>query len=318
MKYLVTGGAGFIGINFIKYILERYVDCEIVCVDKLTYAANVKEIKMMHNAGLVKLYIADICDEKAINGIFEAQKPDVVINFAAESHVDRSIENPQLFLQTNVLGTSILLNACLKYGNIRFHQISTDEVYGDLPLEEKNLNFTESSPLKPSSPYSASKASADLLVLSYARTYGMYVTVSRSSNNYGEYQHSEKLIPTVICNAQEGNAVPVYGDGENIRDWLYVKDHCKAIDLIVQKGRKGEIYNVGGNCEMSNIELVKHILDSLKKSHSLIEFVKDRPGHDKHYAVDFSKLTDELDWTPKTDINEGIERTIVYFTKEER
>lgn len=313
MTIIVTGGAGFIGSNFVYYILKKYSDYKIVCVDSFTYAGNIKTLDGALKSSQFKLYRADICDKKSIFKIFEAEKPDIVVNFAAESHVDRSISDPEVFLRTNVLGTQVLMDACLKYGTTRFHQVSTDEVYGDLPLERKDLLFSEDSPLRPSSPYSASKASADLLVLAYHRTYGLQVTISRCSNNYGPYQFPEKLIPLMITNALAKKALPVYGKGENVRDWLYVLDHCEAIDLIIHKGKAGEIYNIGGKTEKTNLEIVNEICTKLGAKKDLITFVKDRQGHDLRYGINPEKIQKELGWTPKTSFEYGLERTIKWY-----
>lgn len=313
MNILVTGGAGFIGSNFIYYMLKKHPTYRIVCIDALTYAGNLATLeKAMQNPNF-RFFKGDITDRKAVYGLFEEEKFDAVINFAAESHVDRSIEAPEVFLKTNILGTQVLLDAARKYGNIRYHQVSTDEVYGDLPLDRPDLFFTEETPIHTSSPYSASKASADLLVMAYYRTYGLPVTISRCSNNYGPYHFPEKLIPLMLINALEGKPLPVYGNGLNVRDWLYVEDHCKAIDLILHKGRLGEIYNVGGHNEKTNLEVVKTILRILGKDESLITFVKDRPGHDRRYAIDPSKIQRELGWYPETDFNNGLRLTVNWY-----
>ncbi len=313
MKMLVTGGAGFIGANFIFYQLEKHPEDSIVCVDKLTYAGNLSTLAAALERPNFRFEKLDICDRAAIFQLFEAEKPDVVINFAAESHVDRSIENPEVFLQTNILGTQVLMDACRKVGIQRYHQVSTDEVYGDLPLDRPDLFFTEETPIHTSSPYSASKASADLLVLAYSRTFGLPVSVSRCSNNYGPYHFPEKLIPLMIANALADKPLPVYGTGENIRDWLYVEDHCKAIDLIVRKGRVGEVYNIGGHNEMRNIDIVKMICAALGKPESLITYVTDRKGHDLRYAIDPAKIHGELGWLPETKFAEGIAKTIDWY-----
>ncbi len=312
MKILVTGGAGFIGSNFVYYLLNKGED-KIVCVDCLTYAGNMSTLKTaLKNPNFI-FYKTDICDREAIYEIFEKEKPEIVVNFAAESHVDRSIDNPEVFLKTNILGTQVLMDACRKYGIIRYHQVSTDEVYGDLPLDRPDLFFTEQTPISTSSPYSSSKAGADLLVLAYHRTYGLPVSISRCSNNYGPYHFPEKLIPLMIANALADKKLPVYGTGENVRDWLYVEDHCKAIDLIVRKGRVGEVYNVGGHNEMANIEIVKLILKKLGKPETLITFVEDRKGHDLRYAIDPTKIHTELGWLPETKFSDGIEKTIKWY-----
>ena len=313
MKIIVTGGAGFIGGNFVHYMVNKYPTDQIVCLDLLTYAGNMETLKPVMDKLNFSFVKGDITGRKFIYELFETEKPDVVINFAAESHVDRSIENPEIFLQTNVIGTSVLLDACRKYGNIRYHQVSTDEVYGDLPLDRPDLFFTEETPLHTSSPYSASKASADLLVLAYHRTFGVPVTISRCSNNYGPYHFPEKLIPLMIANALNDKALPVYGTGENVRDWLYVEDHCIAIDLIVRNGKIGEVYNIGGHNERTNLEVVKTILRELGKDEGLITFVADRLGHDRRYAIDPTKMKNELGWEPATNFNVGIKRTIQWY-----
>jgi dTDP-glucose 4,6-dehydratase len=313
VKILVTGGAGFIGSNFIHYMMEKHPDYRIICLDKLTYAGNLRNLESALNRENFHFIKGDICDRELVYRVFEEEKPDVVVNFAAESHVDRSIEDPEIFLKTNIIGTQVLMDACRKYGIKRFHQVSTDEVYGDLPLDRPDLKFTEKSPLKPSSPYSASKASADLLVMAYHRTYGLPVTISRCSNNYGPYQFPEKLIPLMIINAIHDRPLPVYGDGRNVRDWIHVKDHCEAIDLIIHEGKEGEIYNIGGENERSNIEVVKMILKELGKPESLIKFVKDRPGHDRRYALDITKMKEEFDWSPKISFEEGLRSTIKWY-----
>ena len=313
MTIIVTGGAGFIGSNFIFYQLKNHPDDRIICLDKLTYAGNISTLKNIMNFPGFVFVKADICDREAVYKIFEEEKPDIVVNFAAESHVDRSIENPGVFLNTNIIGTAVLMDACRKYGITRFHQVSTDEVYGDLPLDRPDLFFTEETPIKTSSPYSSSKASADLLVLSYYRTFDLPVSISRCSNNYGPYHFPEKLIPLMIINALENKPLPVYGEGLNVRDWLYVEDHCKAIDLIIRFGRPGEIYNVGGHNEKRNIDIVKIICKELGKSERLITFVKDRKGHDLRYAIDPSKIRKELDWYPETCFEDGIKKTIKWY-----
>lgn len=313
MKILVTGGAGFIGSNFVYYELDNYPNDEVVCLDKLTYAGNLETLEIAMKNPKFKFVKGDIADRAFVDELFASEKPDVVVNFAAESHVDRSIENPEIFLQTNVIGTSVLMDACRKYGNIRYHQVSTDEVYGDLPLDRPDLFFTETIPLHTSSPYSASKASADLLVQAYYRTYKLPVTISRCSNNYGPYHFPEKLIPLMIANALNNKKLPVYGKGENVRDWLYVEDHCSAIDLIIRKGKIGEVYNIGGHNEHTNLEVVKTIIKELGKSEDLIEFVTDRPGHDRRYAIDPTKIHNELGWLPATKFNDGIKKTINWY-----
>lgn len=313
MKVLVTGGAGFIGSNFIFYMLKTYPSYRIICVDKLTYAGNLSTLTSVMTNPNFRFVKADICDRKAINQLFEEEKPDMIVNFAAESHVDRSINNPGIFSETNILGTDVLMDACLKYGIKRYHQVSTDEVYGDLPLDRPDLLFTETTPLHPSSSYSSSKAAADLLVLSYFRTYGLPVTISRCSNNYGPYQYPEKLIPLMIVNALNNQQLPVYGNGQNVRDWLYVEDHCRAIDLVIHKGREGEVYNIGGHNEMANINIVKLICKELGKSEDLITYVADRKGHDLRYAIDPTKIYTELGWLPETKFANGIKKTIQWY-----
>ncbi|SEW37061.1 dTDP-glucose 4,6-dehydratase [Ruminococcaceae bacterium KH2T8] len=313
MNVLVTGGAGFIGGNFVYHMLDKHPDYKIICVDCLTYAGNMSTLEeAMKNPNFV-FYKTDITDREAIYKIFEDEKPDVVVNFAAESHVDRSIENPEVFLKTNILGTQVMMDACREYGNIRYHQVSTDEVYGDLPLDRPDLFFTEETPIHTSSPYSSSKAGADLLVMAYYRTYGLPVTISRCSNNYGPYHFPEKLIPLMIANALADKPLPVYGEGLNVRDWLYVEDHCKAIDLIIHKGKIGEVYNVGGHNEMKNIDIVKLICKKLDKPESLITFVTDRKGHDMRYAIDPTKIHNELGWLPETKFADGIDKTIDWY-----
>ena len=313
IKIIVTGGAGFIGSNFIFYMLQKHPEYRIICLDKLTYAGNLSTLKdVMHNPSFLFVK-ADICDREAVYRLFEEETPDYVVNFAAESHVDRSIDNPQVFLDTNIKGTAVLMDACIRYGIKRFHQVSTDEVYGDLPLDRPDLFFTEQTPIHTSSPYSASKASADLLVGAYHRTYGLPVSISRCSNNYGAYHYPEKLIPLMIINALNDKPLPVYGKGENVRDWLYVEDHCKAIDLIIHKGKVGEIYNVGGHNEMKNIDIVRLICQKLGKSEKLITFVTDRKGHDLRYAIDPTKITTELGWAPETKFADGIDKTINWY-----
>lgn len=313
MTIIVTGGAGFIGSNFIFYMLDSYPEDRIVCMDKLTYAGNLSTLASAMDNPHFRFRKIDICDREAVYRLFEEEHPDMVVNFAAESHVDRSIENPEIFLDTNVKGTAVLMDACRKYGIARYHQVSTDEVYGDLPLNRPDLFFTEETPIRTSSPYSSSKASADLLVLAYYRTYGLPVTISRCSNNYGPYQFPEKLIPFMIINALSDKPLPVYGEGVNVRDWLYVKDHCRAIDLIIHKGRVGEVYNVGGHNEMKNIDIVKLICKELGKPESLITHVTDRKGHDLRYAIDPTKIHNELGWLPETKFEDGIKETIRWY-----
>lgn len=311
MKILITGGAGFIGGNFVHYMTDKYKDYEIVVLDKLTYAGNLETLKSVMDK--ITFYKADIADRETVYKIFEEEKPDIVVNFAAESHVDRSIENPEIFLVTNILGTQVLMDACRKYEIERYHQVSTDEVYGDLPLDRPDLFFTEETPIHTSSPYSASKASADLLVMAYHRTYGLPVTISRCSNNYGPYHFPEKLIPLMTLNALSDKPLPVYGNGQNVRDWLYVTDHCKAIDLIIHKGTVGEVYNIGGHNEKSNIDIVKTILKILEKPESLITYVADRKGHDMRYAIDPTKIHRELGWLPETKFEDGIVKTVKWY-----
>ena len=313
MNIIVTGGAGFIGSNFIYYMLKKHPSDRIICVDKLTYAGNLETLEAAMEKKNFNFIRADIADRQAVYRIFEQEKPDIVVNFAAESHVDRSIENPEIFLQTNVIGTSVLLDACRRYGIDRYHQVSTDEVYGDLPLDRSDLFFTEETNLKTSSPYSASKAGADLLVMAYHRTYKIPTTISRCSNNYGPYHFPEKLIPLMIINALSDKKLPVYGDGKNVRDWLYVEDHCRAIDLILQKGRVGEVYNIGGHNERANIDVVKTILKELGKPEDLIEHVTDRKGHDRRYAIDPTKIHTELGWEPETKFEDGIKKTVKWY-----
>ncbi|EFB91064.1 dTDP-glucose 4,6-dehydratase [Pyramidobacter piscolens W5455] len=313
MKIVVTGGAGFIGANFVYYLLHKYPGDRVVCFDALTYAGNMETLAKAAGDPRFSFVKGDIADRGQVEALFERYRPDVIVNFAAESHVDRSILDPGLFLRTNVLGTGVLMDACRKYGIARFHQVSTDEVYGDLPLDRPDLFFTERTPLHASSPYSASKASSDLLVLAYCRTFGLPVTISRCSNNYGPYQFPEKLIPLMIANALADKPLPVYGKGENVRDWLYVEDHCAAIDLIVRRGRGGEIYNIGGHNERTNLQVVKTILKELDKPESLIRFVTDRPGHDLRYAIDPAKIHAELGWLPETTFDEGIRRTVRWY-----
>lgn len=313
MKIIVTGGAGFIGGNFVHFMIDRHKDYKIICVDSLTYAGNMETLEPVANNPNFIFFKTDISDRDAVFEIFETEKPDAVINFAAESHVDRSIEDPGVFLKTNIIGTQVLLDACRKYGIKRYHQVSTDEVYGDLPLDRPDLFFTEETPIHTSSPYSASKASADLLVQAYHKTYGLPVTISRCSNNYGPYHFPEKLIPLIIANALNDKALPVYGKGENVRDWLYVEDHCSAIDMILHKGTIGEVYNIGGHNERTNLEVVKTILKELGKPESLITYVTDRKGHDMRYAIDPTKIRQDLGWEPTTMFDEGIKRTIRWY-----
>ena len=313
MTIIVTGGTGFIGSNFIFHMLEAHPGNRIICLDKLTYAGNLSTLRPVADDPRFRFVKLDICDREGVFKLFEEEHPDIVVNFAAESHVDRSIVNPQIFLETNIIGTSVLMDACCKYGIARFHQVSTDEVYGDLPLDQPDLFFTEKTPLHTSSPYSSSKAGADLLALAYHRTYGLPVTISRCSNNYGPYQFPEKLIPLMIINCLKNKPLPVYGKGLNVRDWLYVEDHCKAVDLIIHKGREGEVYNVGGHNEMHNIDIVKLVCKELGKSESLITYVTDRKGHDMRYAIDPAKIQNELGWVPETKFADGIKRTVKWY-----
>lgn len=313
MTIIVTGGAGFIGSNFVFHMLQVHPDYRIVCLDKLTYAGNLSTLEPVLQQDNFRFVKADICDRQAVDKLFQEEKPDIVVNFAAESHVDRSIENPGIFLETNIMGTAVLMDACRKYGIQRYHQVSTDEVYGDLPLDRLDLFFTEETPLHTSSPYSSSKASADLLVMAYYRTYGLPVTISRCSNNYGPYHFPEKLIPLMIANALADKPLPVYGNGENVRDWLYVEDHCRAIDLIIHNGNVGEVYNVGGHNEKRNIDIVRIICQELDKPESLIVHVEDRKGHDRRYAIDPAKIHRELGWLPETKFEDGIKKTIKWY-----
>ncbi|MCH5252058.1 MAG: dTDP-glucose 4,6-dehydratase [Lachnospiraceae bacterium] len=313
MKICVTGGAGFIGGNFVHHMVKKYPDYEILNLDLLTYAGNLETLKPVENEPNYRFVRGDIADRDFIMDLFKKERFDVVVNFAAESHVDRSISDPGIFVQTNVLGTQVLLDASKEYGVKRFHQVSTDEVYGDLPLDRPDLFFREDTPLHTSSPYSSSKASADLFVMAYHRTFGLPVTISRCSNNYGPYQFPEKLIPLMISRALEDEALPVYGKGENVRDWLHVADHCEAIDLILHKGKVGEVYNVGGHNERTNLEVVKTVLRELDKPESLIEYVTDRPGHDLRYAIDPTKIETELGWKPTYNFDTGIRQTIQWY-----
>ena len=317
MKVLVTGGAGFIGGNFVHHMVNKYPDYQIVNLDLLTYAGNLETLKPVEDKPNYKFVKGDIADEALIMDLFEKEKFDVVVNFAAESHVDRSIEDPGIFVQTNVMGTRVLLDASRKFGVKRYHQVSTDEVYGDLPLDRPDLFFTENTPIHTSSPYSASKASADLFVLAYHRTFGTPVTVSRCSNNYGPYHFPEKLIPLMISRALADEELPVYGNGENVRDWLHVSDHCEAIDLIIHKGKVGEVYNIGGHNERTNLQVVQTILKALDKPESLIKYVKDRPGHDRRYAIDPTKIATELGLKPTYTFDTGIAQTIQWYLDNE-
>ena len=318
MTIIVTGGAGFIGSNFVFHMLQAHPDYRIVCLDKLTYAGNLSTLEPVLQQDNFRFVKADICDRQAVDKLFQEEKPDIVVNFAAESHVDRSIENPGIFLETNIMGTAVLMDACRKYGIQRYHQVSTDEVYGDLPLDRPDLFFTEETPIHTSSPYSSSKASADLLVMAYYRTYGLPVTISRCSNNYGPYHFPEKLIPLMIANALADKPLPVYGNGENVRDWLYVEDHCRAIDLIIHNGKVGEVYNVGGHNEKRNIDIVRIICQELGKPESLIVHVEDRKGHDRRYAIDPAKIHRELGWLPETKFEDGIKKTIKWYLEHKK
>ena len=318
MTIIVTGGAGFIGSNFVFHMLQAHPDYRIVCLDKLTYAGNLSTLEPVLQQDNFRFVKADICDRQAVDKLFQEEKPDIVVNFAAESHVDRSIENPGILLETNIMGTAVLMDACRKYGIQRYHQVSTDEVYGDLPLDRPDLFFTEETPLHTSSPYSSSKASADLLVMAYYRTYGLPVTISRCSNNYGPYHFPEKLIPLMIPNALADKPLPVYGNGENVRDWLYVEDHCRAIDLIIHNGKVGEVYNVGGHNEKRNIDIVRIICQELGKPESLIVHVEDRKGHDRRYAIDPAKIHRELGWLPETKFEDGIKKTIKWYLEHKK
>lgn len=315
MTILVTGGAGFIGANFIFYWMEKHPRDKVICIDKLTYAGNLSTLGSVMEKLNFRFVKGDICDRKLVFDLFQAEQPDVVVNFAAETHVDRSIDGPGVFLQTNLFGTATLLDACREFVVRRYHQVSTDEVYGDLPLDRPDLFFTESTPLHTSSPYSASKAGADLMVQAYHKTYGVPATISRCSNNYGPYQFPEKLIPLVILNAMRDKPLPVYGEGINVRDWLYVEDHCHAIELILQEGRPGEIYNVGGHNERRNLDVVKLICKELDKPESLITHVPDRKGHDRRYAIDTEKIHSELGWQPEMKFERGIKRTVLWYVE---
>lgn len=317
MKILVTGAAGFIGSNFVFHMRKAHPEYDIIALDSLTYAGNLETLAPVVEEDHFTFVRCDITDREGVRKVFEEHHPDVVVNFAAESHVDRSIEDPGVFLRTNILGTQVLMDACREFGIQRFHQVGTDEVYGDLPLDRPDLFFTEDLPLQASSPYSASKASADLLAMAYHRTYGLPVTISRCSNNYGPYQFPEKLIPLMIANALADKPLPVYGTGENVRDWLYVEDHCRAIDMILENGKVGEVYNIGGHNERSNLDVVKTILKQLGKPESLITFVGDRKGHDLRYAIDPSKIHGELGWLPETKFDDGIRQTIDWYLNNE-
>ena len=313
MNIIVTGGAGFIGSNFIFYWLGKYPEDRVICVDKLTYAGNLSTLESVMNHPGFRFVKADICDRATIHRLFEEEHPDMVVNFVAESHVDRSIEDPGVFLETNIMGPAVLLDACRTYCIKRYHQVSTDEVYGDLPLDRPDLFFTEETPLHTSSPYSSSKAAGDLLVQAYYRTYGLPATISRCSNKYGPYQFPEKLIPLMIANALQDKPLPVYGAGNSVRDWLYVEDHCKAIDRILRNGTLGEVYNIGGHNEKHTIDVVKLICKELGKPESLIAHVGDRKGHDMRYAIDPTKIHEELGWLPETEFADGIVKTIRWY-----
>lgn len=313
MKILITGGAGFIGSNYLQYVIKKYPNDNFVCLDYLTYAGNYNNIKMLEKEDNYKFVYGDITDRMFIDELFQKEKFDIVINFAAESHVDNSIKNPSIFLTTNIIGTQVLMDASLKYNIKRYHQVSTDEVYGDLPLDRPDLLFTEETPIHTSSPYSTSKASADLLVMAYYRTYGLPVTISRCSNNYGPYQFPEKLIPLTIKKALNNEKIPVYGTGENVRDWIHVHDHNVGVDLIVRHGKIGEIYNLGGHAERPNLLIVKTILEQMGKSTELINFVEDRKGHDLRYAIDSSKMEKELGWTRSYEFETGMKETIAWY-----
>jgi len=317
MKILITGGAGFIGSNFVYYTLEKHPDWDVVCVDALTYAAKLRTLDRAVKNNKFKFIKGDITDREFVFKTFGEEGFQVIINFAAESHVDRSIEDSTVFLKTNILGTQVLMDASREFNVHRYHQVSTDEVYGDLPIDRPDLMFTESSPVQASSPYAASKAAADLLVQSYFRTYGLPVTISRCSNNYGPYQFLEKLIPTMVVRALQDKKLYIYGDGSNVRDWLHVYDHCSALDLIIKEGEPGEVYNIGGNMEKNNLEVVSRILDEMAKNHDLIEFVEDRPGHDLRYAIDAGKMKMNFGWEPIIQFDEGIVSTIKWYIENE-
>lgn len=313
MKYIVTGGCGFIGSNYLHYVVDKYPEDEFICLDALTYAGNYHNLEPVLGKENFRFVKMDITDREGVDQLFAAEKPDYVINFAAESHVDNSIKNPGIFVKTNVMGTQVLTDASLKHGVKRYHQVSTDEVYGDLPLDRPDLLFTEQTPLHTSSPYSASKGGADLLVLAYMRTFKLPATISRCSNNYGPYQFPEKLIPHVLKCALSDKKVPVYGEGKNVRDWIHVYDHNVGVDMIVRQGKEGEIYNLGGRAERDNLTIVKTILSAIGKPESLIEFVTDRPGHDLRYAMDPTKAETELGWTRKYNFDDGIKATIDWY-----
>jgi len=311
--FLITGGAGFIGSNYLHYVVDKYPEDKFICIDALTYAGNYNNVKMLENKDNFEFVKGNITDDKLLDELFLKYKFDYVVNFAAESHVDNSIKNPRIFLETNIIGTQTLMDACRKHGIKRYHQVSTDEVYGDLPLDRPDLLFTESTPLHTSSPYSSSKAGADLLVMAYHRTYGLPVTISRCSNNYGPYQFPEKLIPVVISKALNDENIPVYGKGENVRDWIHVHDHNVGVDLIVRNGKDGEVYNLGGHSERTNLQVVKTILKQLNKSEDLITFVQDRAGHDLRYAIDSTKVEKELFWDRTYTFEDGIKETVDWY-----
>lgn len=318
MKVLVTGGAGFIGTSFIYYELQNHPEDDIICLDALTYAGNMENLAQAMESPRFRFVKGDIADRELVFELIGSEKPDIVVNFAAETHVDRSVIDPGVFVRTNVMGTQTLMDACREFGVGRFHQVGTDEVYGDLPLDRPDLLFTEGTPIHASSPYSASKASADLMTLAYARTFKLPVSITRCSNNYGAYQFPEKLIPLMISRAMNDKPLPVYGKGENVRDWLFVEDHCAAIDLVMRKGREGEVYNVGGHNERTNMEVVKTILAELNKPESLISFVTDRPGHDRRYAIDPAKISAELGWLPRTKFEDGMKKTVRWYVDNQK
>lgn len=313
MKLLITGAAGFIGSHFVDYVLDHHPEDTVIGLDKLTYAGNLDNLAGRLQDRRFRFFRADICDREAVFPLLERESVDCIVNFAAESHVDRSLQDPGVFLRTNVLGVGVLLDGTAQFGVSRFHQVSTDEVYGDLPLDRPELKFDEGSPLRPSSPYSASKAAADLLALSYFRSFGTPVTITRSSNNYGPRQYPEKLIPRMIRRARAGRPLPVYGDGRNVRDWIHVLDHCAAVDLVIRKGRVGEVYNVGGGNERSNLDLIRLLLSLMGKDEALISFIADRKGHDRRYALSSDKLTGELGWRPAVDFDAGIRDTLRWY-----
>lgn len=312
MIVVVTGGAGFIGSNFILHMLQKHPDYRIICVDKLTYAGNLSNLSSVKNNENFRFVKADICDYESICELFIDEKPDAVVNFAAESHVDRSLNSADRFFQTNTIGTSVILEACIKCNVNRFHQVSTDEVYGDMDFCD-NHSFTETSPLNPRNPYSSSKAAADLIALSYSASHDIFVTVSRCSNNYGPYHFPEKLIPLMIISAQNNQPLPIYGTGENIRDWIYVKEHCEAVDLILHGGANGEIYNISANSEIKNIDVVKMICRELGVSECNIKFIEDRKGHDKKYSINSNKIFNELGWRSSISFEDGIKETVKWY-----